>query len=46
MTEAPHLDSSDPFEKLFEFSPDAVVVVDQSGSIVRANAQTEAMFCL
>lgn len=38
------LDSSDLFEKLFEFSPDAIVVTDQVGRIVRANAQVERMF--
>ena len=32
------------FEKLFEFSPDAVLVTDKNGSIVRANRQTEGMF--
>ncbi len=32
------------FEKLFEFSPDAVFVTDQTGSMVRANAQGERMF--
>jgi len=44
MGETPRLDPASLFEKLFEFSPDAVVVVDQTGSIVRANAQAEAMF--
>ena len=38
------LDSKDLFEKLFEFSPDAIVVTDHTGSIVRANAQVERMF--
>lgn len=32
------------FERLFEFAPDAVFVTDQSGSMVRANAQAERMF--
>lgn len=32
------------FEKLFEFSPDAVLVTDQSGLIIRANGQAELMF--
>lgn len=32
------------FEKLFEFSPDAVFVVDHTGLIVRANAQAEKLF--
>jgi PAS domain S-box-containing protein len=44
MGETPSLDPPSLFEKLFEFSPDAIVVVDDGGSIVRANAQTEAMF--
>jgi len=44
MDEAPRLDATDLFEKLFEFSPDAVVVVDEAGAIVRANAQAEQIF--
>lgn len=32
------------FERLFEFSPDAVFVMDQAGGIVRANAQAERIF--
>ena len=40
----PSVDTSGLFEKLFEFSPDAVVVTDQAGSIVRANLQTEKLF--
>lgn len=32
------------FERLFEFSPDAVFVMDQTGTIVRANAQAERLF--
>jgi formate hydrogenlyase transcriptional activator len=44
MGEPPRLESAGLFEKLFEFSPDAVVVLDQTGSIVRANAQAEQMF--
>lgn len=38
------MDSKDLFEKLFEFSPDAIVVADNSGLITRANAQVERMF--
>jgi PAS domain S-box-containing protein len=38
------VDTSSLFERLFEFSPDGVLVTDQTGSIVRANAQTEHMF--
>jgi protein-histidine pros-kinase len=44
MDEAPRLDAADLFEKLFEFSPDAVVVVDEAGAIIRANAQAEQIF--
>ncbi len=32
------------FERLFEFSPDAVVVTDRDGCIIRANAQVERVF--
>ena len=32
------------FEKLFEFSPDAVFVTNPSGSILRANGQAEKLF--
>ena len=38
------VDSSGLFERLFEFSPDGVLVTDQTGYIVRANAQSEHMF--
>ena len=38
------LDSNVLFEKLFEFSPDAVLVTDREGIILRANQQTETMF--
>lgn len=31
-------------ESLFEFAPDAIVVIDRTGNIRRANAQVEAMF--
>jgi PAS domain S-box-containing protein len=41
---APRVDTNDLFEKLFEFSPDAVLVTDHTGSAVRANIQTEHMF--
>jgi PAS domain S-box-containing protein len=37
------LDSNVLFEKLFEFSPDAVLVTDREGTILRANRQTETM---
>ena len=32
------------FEKLFEFSPDALVVANQDGRITNANAQVERAF--
>src|SRR5438876_2637937 len=32
------------FEQLFEFSPDAILVADQQGRIVRINAQVEKLF--
>ena len=32
------------FEKLFEFSPDAIVVTDSQGRITSLNAQVERMF--
>ena len=44
MSEAPRPDSAGLFEKLFELSPDAIVVVDRAGLIVQANAQAEQMF--
>jgi PAS domain S-box-containing protein len=37
-------DSNSLFEKLFESSPDAVLVTDHTGLILRANAQTESLF--
>jgi PAS domain S-box-containing protein len=38
------LDSERLFEKLFEFSPDAVLVADKNGIILQANAQAERLF--
>jgi formate hydrogenlyase transcriptional activator len=43
------LNDADPksqgvFEKLFEFSPDAIVVIDSEGKIARVNGQVETMF--
>src|SRR4030095_2484639 len=38
------LDSTNLFEKLFESSPDAVLVTDHAGLILRANEQTESLF--
>ena len=32
------------FEKLFEFSPDAIIVTDSDGRITKANAQVERVF--
>jgi len=39
-----NVDTDGLFEKLFEFSPDAVLVTDKIGSIVQANALAERMF--
>ncbi|HTQ62553.1 MAG TPA: sigma 54-interacting transcriptional regulator [Candidatus Solibacter sp.] len=49
MSETAHRTTMSPpietlWKKLFEFSPDAVFVTDQTGAIVRANAQAERMF--
>ena len=41
--ESPETTGVGLFETLFEFAPDAVIVTDQRGSIVRANAQAERM---
>ena len=38
-------DAQDLFERLFEFSPDAILVVDRAGRISQANAQVEKLFC-
>lgn len=38
------IENEELFSRLFEFAPDAVVVTDEQGVIVRANAQTEQMF--
>src|SRR5438876_10430516 len=32
------------FEQLFEFSPDAILVADHQGRIVRINARVESLF--
>jgi PAS domain S-box-containing protein len=37
-------DSQAIFYELFEFAPDAIVVVDRDGRITRANAKTEELF--
>ena len=36
--------SKETFERLFENAPDATILVNKDGKIVRANAQVEAMF--
>jgi PAS domain S-box-containing protein len=33
------------FERLFENAPDATILVDNAGKIVRANSQVETVFC-
>jgi formate hydrogenlyase transcriptional activator len=38
------LDTSELFEKLFEFSPDAIIVNDPDGKIRKVNAQVERFF--
>jgi PAS domain S-box-containing protein len=43
MTEALQ-ESRTIFERLFEFVPDAIVIIDRKGCIQRINAQAEAMF--
>ena len=35
--------SETPFREFYEASPDAVIVVDQSGRIIFANGRVEAM---
>jgi PAS domain S-box-containing protein len=40
----PRLDSQTLFEKLFAFSPDAIVVADREGRITEANTQVERLF--
>ena len=37
-------ETQEVFYRLFEFAPDAIVVVDQQGRISKVNAMTEAMF--
>jgi PAS domain-containing protein len=32
------------FERLYELAPDAMIVVDESGTIARVNVQAEALF--
>jgi formate hydrogenlyase transcriptional activator len=48
MTDMPDTSSlaltSSLFEKLFEFSPDAIIVADQDGRIINVNSQVERLF--
>lgn len=39
-----HSESPEVFEKIFESSPDAIVVTSQDGEILRVNAQAERIF--
>ena len=38
------VDADNLFEKLFEFSPDAILVIDRAGKISQVNAQVEKFF--
>jgi len=41
---APRMDAQTPYQKLFAFSPDAMVLIDREGRIREANAQVEILF--
>jgi PAS domain S-box-containing protein len=41
---APNVDTDGLFKKLFEFSPDAIIVADHNGKIREVNAQVEKFF--
>jgi protein-histidine pros-kinase len=41
---APRIDAQTPYEKVFAFSPDAIVLIDREGRITEANAQVEILF--
>ncbi|MEW6126763.1 MAG: PAS domain S-box protein [Acidobacteriota bacterium] len=42
--EAQAREAQEIFSRLFEFAPDAIIVIGKNGCITRANAQTEEMF--
>jgi PAS domain S-box-containing protein len=44
LDDAPRVDTGGLFKKLFEFSPDAIVVADHHGKICEVNAQVEKFF--
>ena len=43
-TDAPAWPPADIYQRIFEYTPDALFVVDRTGHIVLANAQAEALF--
>jgi len=44
MASVTHADEQLAFEKFYEHSPDALVVVDETGRIANVNMQAEALF--
>lgn len=43
-TDAPAWPPADIYQRIFEYTPDALFIVDRAGHIVLANAQAEALF--
>ena len=43
-TDAPAWPPADIYQRIFEYTPDALFIVDRTGHIVLANAQAEALF--